>query len=263
MSEKSTNTLLALDIGNTNVVMGIFTHDTLATVRRLSTRSTRTADEAGIMIKMLCQDAGIDPKAIDAVAIASVAPKIGQVYRAMSEDYIGITPLFIHGDIPGFHTSFERPHEIGADRVCDSIAAFQKYGGPLIVLDFGTAITLEAVNEEGVYLGGSIMPGLQTSAEMLKTATALLPEARLVVPDNVIATSTDYAIRAGLLYGSIHGLRGLIAQMRKEMGAPQAKVIATGGQASIVASHIAEIHAIEPNLVLEGIRIIHGWSKSW
>ncbi len=256
-------TLLALDIGNTNVVMGIFVGEELRIVRRLSTRSTRTADEAGIMIKMLCQDGGVDPKAIDAVAVASVAPKIGQVYRSMSEEYLGMTPLFVHGDIPGFTSVFERPHEIGADRVCDAVAGFAKFGGPLIILDFGTAITLEALDEQGVYLGGSILPGLQTSAEMLKSATALLPEARLVVPDHVIATNTDYAIRAGLLWGSIDGLRGVIGRMREEMGAPSAKVIATGGQAHIIADHIPEIHSIEPNLVLEGIHIIYGWSKSW
>lgn len=263
MTKDDKKTLLALDIGNTNVVMGIFLGEELTIVRRLSTRSTRTADEAGIMIKMLCRDGGVEPSDIDAVAIASVAPKIGQVYRNMSEDYLGTTPLFIHGDIPGFHTKFERAHEIGADRVCDAVAGFTKYGGPLIILDFGTAITLEALDEEGVYLGGSILPGLQASAEMLKSATALLPEARLVVPDNVIATNTDYAIRSGLLWGSIDGLRGLISRMRAEMDTPECPVIATGGQARIIAEHIPEIHAIEPNLVLEGIRIIHGWSESW
>lgn len=263
MTPSNEKTLLALDIGNTNVVMGIFQGDELTIVRRLSTRSTRTADEAGIMIKMLCRDGGVEPSAIDAVAIASVAPKIGQVYRNMSEDYLGTTPLFVHGDIPGFESTFERAHEIGADRVCDAVAGFETYGGPLIILDFGTAITLEAIDEKGVYLGGAILPGLQSSVEMLKSTTALLPEARLVVPDHVIATNTDYAIRAGLLWGSIDGLRGLIKRMRGEMNAPDCKVIATGGQARIVAEEIPEIHAIEPDLVLNGIRIIHGWSESW
>jgi len=263
MSDGAPRTLLAFDVGNTHIVLGIFIGNELKIRRRLSTQSSRTSDEAGVLVKMLCQDGGIDPATIDHVAIASVAPKTGMVIGEMSEAYLGIKPLFIHGEIPGFVNRYRNPRAVGADRVCDAVAGFAKYGGPLIVLDFGTAITYDVIARDGAYLGGVIMPGLETSAQTLKQVTALLPEARLTFPDRVIATTTDASIQVGLMHGAIHAIRGLIADIRGELNAPDATVIATGGMARIIAPLLPEVTAIEPNLVLEGIRIIQQWSESW
>lgn len=263
MSDAKERTLLAFDVGNTHIVLGIFVGDELKIRRRLATQSSRTSDEAGLLVKMLCQDGGIDPATIDNVAIASVAPKIGTVIGEMSETILGRKPLFIHGEIPGFVNRYRNPRAVGADRVCDAVAGYQKYGGPLIVLDFGTAITYDVIDADGAYLGGIIMPGLETSAQTLKQVTALLPEARLTFPERVIATTTDHSIQVGLMHGAIHAIRGLIAEIRQELNHPDATVIATGGMARVITPHLPEVHAIEPNLVLEGIRIIQQRSESW
>ena len=255
--------LLAFDVGNTHIVMGIFRDNTLIVRRRLSTQSSRTADEAGVLVKMLCHEAGIDPAMIDAVAIASVAPKTGMVIGEMAESFLHRKPLFVHGEIPGFVNRYRNPRAVGADRVCDAVAGFAKYGGPLIVLDFGTAITFDAIDRDGAYLGGVITPGLETSAQMLKTTTALLPEARLTFPETAIGRTTDQSIQVGLMHGVVHSIRGLIREIRDELGDTDAKVIATGGMARIVAPHIPEVSGLEPNLVLDGIRIIHKWSQTW
>jgi type III pantothenate kinase len=260
---KKTETLLALDVGNTNVVLGIFVNEKLTITRRLSTDSSRTPDEAGMMVKMLCQDGGVDPKDIDAVAIASVAPRAGNVYRRMAKDHLNKTPLFIHGRIPGFVNFCKPARALGADRVCDAVAGYAKYGGPLLVLDFGTAITFDVVGKEGEYLGGAIMPGLEKSSSILKSSTALLPEVRLEMPDKVIATTTDESIRVGLMMGTVHCLRGLIGDYRKVLNAPDMKVISTGGLAKIICPYIPEVTVIEPDLVLDGIYLIHQWSKKW
>ncbi|MCB2201042.1 type III pantothenate kinase [bacterium] len=262
MSDNS-QLLLAFDVGNTHIVMGIFRNGDLVVRRRMSTQSSRTSDEAGVLVKMLCQDGGIDPAQIDAVAIASVAPKTGMVIGEMAESFLGCKPLFVHGEIPGFANHYRNPRAVGADRVCDAVAGFAKYGGPLLILDFGTAITFDAIEHDGAYMGGVIMPGIETSAQMLKTTTALLPEARLTFPENAIGKTTDESIQIGLMTGAVFSIRGIIQRMRDELGDSDATVIATGGMAKIIVPHLPEVKSIEPNLVLEGIRIIHQWSKLW
>lgn len=257
------NTLLALDVGNTHTVLGIFAGDDLLIRRRLTTKHARTPDEAWIMVKMLCSDGGVDPSTIDAVAISSVAPRTGRDFGEMVEQYLKLQPLFVHGEIPGFVNRYRNPRAVGADRVCASVAGLEKYGAPLLILDFGTAITIDVLDREGAYLGGVIMPGLEASASILKTSTALLPEARLSFPEHAIGTTTDYSIRSGLMFGAVHALRGMIAQVREEMGEPDAKVIATGGAARTLVPLLDEVTGFDQNLVLEGIRIIQRWSETW
>lgn len=263
MSTKKPETLLALDIGNTHVVLGIFIDGELKIRRKLSTLNSRTPDEAGVLVKMLCQEGGVDTRDLTDVAIASVSPSTGRVFKEMTLHYLGLKPLSIHGEIPGFTNEYRNPRNVGADRVCDSISAFDKYGGPVLIVDFGTAITIDVVDEDGAYKGGVIMPGLETSSATLKKATALLPEARLIMPKRHIGTTTDESIRIGIMMGAIYSLRGLIASIRDQLDAPDAKVIATGGMAKYVAPYMDEVHAIEPNLVLEGIYTIYQRSKEW
>jgi len=181
----------------------------------------------------------------------------------MAESFLHCKPLFIHGEIPGFVNLYRNPRAVGADRVCDAVAGFAKYGGPLIVLDFGTAITFDAIDRDGGYLGGVIMPGLESSAQMLKTTTALLPEARLVYPKTAIGQTTDESIQVGLMHGAVHAIRGIIREIREQLGDSEAKLVATGGMAAMVQPHLPELHALEPNLVLNGIRIIHERSLTW
>lgn len=258
MSEvKNNDLLLALDIGNTYIHLGLFEGEDLIIRRKLSSLQTRTPDEAGILVKLLCQDSGVDPKDLRGVGIASVAPWTGQVYAEMSLSYLGHRPFFVHGELPGFDNRYRNPKAVGADRVSNAVAGYELVKGPLLVLDFGTAITFDVINRDGAYLGGVIMPGLENSARMLKKTTALLPEARLKVPDAVIGVTTDHSIQAGLVRGTIHALRGLIADLREEMGEPEAAVIATGGMARVVVPHLPEVERIVPDLVLDGIRMLY------
>ncbi|MBS1262637.1 MAG: Type III pantothenate kinase [Calditrichaeota bacterium] len=255
--DRSGGPLLALDIGNTHVQLGLFDGDALRIRRKLSSNSTRTSDEAGVLVTLLCRDSGVDPKQLAGVGIASVAPRTGQVYAEMSESYLGHKPFFVHGELPGFVNHYRNPRAVGADRVSNAVAGYAKYGGPLLVLDFGTAITFDVIGGAGEYLGGVILPGLETSAGMLKRTTALLPEARLKVPRHVIGRTTDQSIQAGLVRGTIHALRGMISDLRAEMDEPEAKVVATGGMARMIVPHLPEVNEIAPDLVLEGIRILY------
>ncbi len=254
-------TLLALDIGNTNVVLGIFRNGELIIRRRLATRSGRTADEAGILVKMLCRDGGVDPEQINAVAIASVAPKIGMVYGEMSRSFLDCEPYFIDGEAPGFVNRVRDPLTVGADRVCSSVAGYERHGGPLLILDFGTAITIDVIDSEGGYLGGVILPGLETSIETLKRVTALLPSVRLKMPDSAIGTTTESCIQVGIVRGAVAAIRGLITDIREELGVTKVRVIATGGFAPVITKHLPEVSETVPDLVLEGIRLVYQRSR--
>jgi len=208
-------------------------------------------------VSMLCRDGGVEPSEINAVAIASVSPRIGMVYGEMAKNYLNCDPFFIHGEVPGFLNKYRNPRAVGADRVCDSVAGFEKYGGPLLIIDFGTAATIDVIDEEGAYLGGVILPGPETSVEALHQAAAMLPKVHLTMPDIVIGRTTEQSIRVGLMRGTVEGLRGLISEIRKELENPEAKVIATGGLAPQIVKYLPEVSAVEPDLVLEGIRLIY------
>lgn len=268
--------LLAIDIGNTTVAFGLFDDRTLLHHWRVQSDRDKTGDEYGVLLRNLFAFAGLDPGALPgqhpasgpapvspgvAVIISSVVPPLTPVFQTLSHDLFG-TKAFVVG--PGLRTGmpilYDAPLEVGADRVVAAVAAFEKYGGPCIVLDFGTATTFDAVSAKGEYLGGAIAPGVQISAEALYLKTAKLPRIEVRKPARVVGKTTVGSMQSGLYFGYVGLVRNIVDEMRRELGA-EARVIATGGFADEIAPEIGAIAAVEPNLVLEGLRIIYERNK--
>ncbi len=248
--------LLAIDIGNTTIAMGIFDGKTL--LRDWSVRSERekTSDEYSIMLLELLRIASIDPAAVRSVIISSVVPPLTPAFQALSQNLFGIKALIVG---PGLKTGmpilYENPGEVGADRVVASIAAFEGHGGPCIVVDFGTATTFDAVSAKGEYLGGSIAPGIQISAEALYLRTAKLPRIEVAKPKKAIGRTTVASMQSGIYFGYIGLVNAIIAEIKKELGA-EPKVVVTGGFAVQLGPEIEAVNQHEPHLVLEGLRIV-------
>ena len=248
--------LLAVDIGNTTIAMGIFKGKKL--LKNWSARSERekTADEYSILLGELLRSAAIDPALIRGVIISSVVPPLTPAFQALSQNLFGIKALVVG---PGLRTGmpilYENPSEVGADRVVASIASFEKYGGPCIVVDFGTATTFDAVTAKGEYLGGAIAPGIQISAEALYLRTAKLPRIEVVKPKKAIGKTTVASMQSGIFYGYIGLVNTIIVEITKELGA-EPKIIVTGGFAAQLGQEIRPAHYNEPHLVLEGLRVV-------
>ena len=249
--------LLAIDVGNTNIVIGVFRGETLVHSWRLTTIRERTADELGILLSDLCDRHEVRQSEISGIVIASVVPPLTGTLIAMVTQYFGRVPLLfepaVNGGIP---ILIDNPAEVGADRVVNSIAAFATYGKglPIIVIDFGTATTFDAVSAKGDYLGGVICPGPQVSADALVQRTAKLPRIDLRKPPRVIGTNTIAAMQAGLFWGYVDMVEGLVRRMKLELGGG-AVVVATGGLASIVAPESKTIDHVDPELTLRGLRL--------
>lgn len=249
--------LLAVDIGNTNVALGIFQGDRLQHHWRLATSVSRTADEAWIILRALCQSEGVDPARVGGVAIASVVPDLTSMFAAMGREHFEVEPYEARADTaPSLKIHYRDPGAVGADRICDAVAGFAKHGGPLIVVDFGTATTFDVIDEKGEYLGGMITPGIELAVKILHQAAARLPKVTLAFPPRVIADNTEESIQAGLLYGSVEIMEGLCRRIRKELGR-DAKIIVTGGLSTVIAVRSSMISAVEPYLVLDGLRILY------
>jgi len=250
--------LLAIDVGNTNIVIGVFRGETLAHSWRLTTIRERTSDELGILISDLCDRNDIRQSEISGIVIASVVPPLTGSLVTMVMDYFGRVPLIfepaVNGGIP---ILIDNPAEVGADRVVNSIAAFAAYGGkglPIIVVDFGTATTFDAVSAKGEYLGGIICPGPQVAADALFQRAAKLPRIEVRKPARVIGTNTVAAMQSGTFWGYVDMVEGLVRRMKLELGGA-AVVVATGGLASIVAPESKMIEHIDQELTLRGLRL--------
>ncbi|MBC8478741.1 MAG: type III pantothenate kinase [Candidatus Delongbacteria bacterium] len=253
--------LLAIDIGNTNTVLGLFNGEKLEAHFRLSTYNSRTIDETYALLFALMQAQKIKPRLIDAVAISSVVPDGTFVYQKMAEAYFKTQPLNISWkDYPKLPVTYPRPDTLGADRFCNAVAGVVKYGQPLIVIDFGTATSFDIVNGRGEFIGGVIAPGLSLAAE-LHTRAAKLPKISLEFPPQVIGDNTVHAIQSGTLWGTVAMLEGMVARITKEIG-EQPHIIATGGMAGAITRNTEIIQHVEPYLVLEGIRIIYDYWKT-
>lgn len=253
--------LLAVDVGNTNIVIGVFRGETLIHSWRLTTIRDRTADELGILITDLCDRYEIRQPEISGIVIASVVPPLTSTLVAMVAEYFGRVPLLFEPAVnAGIPVLIDNPAEVGADRVVNSIAAFASYGAglPIVVIDFGTATTFDAVSAKGEYLGGVICPGPQVSADALVQRTAKLPRIDVRKPARVIGTSTIGAMQSGLFWGYVDMVEGLVRRMKVELGG-SATVVATGGLASIVAPEATCVDHVDQELTLRGLRLV--WER--
>lgn len=249
--------ILVFDVGNTNMVIGVFEKEKLLTHWRVRTDILRTADEYGMMLNALFNYHGMDMSKIAAVVISSVVPTLMLELNWMSERYFHCKPLVVGPGIKtGLAIKYENPREVGADRVVNAVGAYAKYGGPLIIIDFGTATTFCVVNEEGEYLGGAIAPGIRISTEALVSRAAKLPRVEMVKPKSIIGKNTVASMQAGIVYGFVGQVEGIVNRMKAELqGTP--KVVATGGLAVNIASETDCIDVVDDLLTLEGLRIIY------
>ena len=249
--------LLVIDIGNTNTSLGVFDGETLATHWRLTTARARTVDELGVLARNLFALAGLDFKAIDAIAVASVVPPLNFTLKRMAEVYFQLTPLFIdHTVDTGLPILYHPASDVGADRIVDAVAAIHRYGAPCIVVDFGTATTFDAINSTGEYLGGVITPGITISADALFERAAKLPRVEIKRPQKVIGSATVEAMQSGLYHGYVGLVDGILRKMIAELGGSP-RVIATGGLAPLIATGSEFIEHVDETLTLEGLRLIY------
>lgn len=253
--------LLVIDAGNTNTSLGVYEGTELVAHWRLTTARNRTVDEYGVHARNLFELAGLDFKAINAIAIASVVPPLNYTLKRMAEVYFHLTPLFVDHTTPiGLRILYEPASDVGADRLVDAVAATHKYGAPAIIVDFGTATTFNAINSSGDYVGGVITPGIMISADALFERTAKLPRVDIKRPGTVIGSSTIAAMQSGLYHGYVGLVDGVLRKMLNEMGGSP-RVIATGGLAPLIATGSALIELVDDTLTLEGLRLVHERSQ--
>lgn len=249
--------LLAIDIGNTNVVWGVFDDRTLKGHWRLATDLSRTADEYGVLFVAILRQAGVDLDRITDAILSSVVPSLTAVFDEMVETYFRVSPLVVSTDLDlGIRIAYPNPREIGSDRLVNAVAAYARYKTGLIIVDFGTATTFCVVSAGGEYLGGAIAPGLRIASEALFARTAKLPKVDLVRPKTVIGQDTAAGIQSGLIFGYAGLVDGLVTRMETELG-QKAFVIATGGLASLIAPESRTIQEVRPFLTLEGLEVIY------
>jgi type III pantothenate kinase len=249
--------LLAIDIGNTNIAAGVFEGKKLSRHWKIQSEREKTCDEYAVSLLSLFSFSGLDTKKITGIIISSVVPPLTPIFQNLGLEQFGLKPLVLG---PGLKTGmpilYENPLEVGADRIASSVAGFTKHGGPLIIVDFGTATTFDAVSVRGEYLGGAIAPGIQIAAEALSEKTAKLPRVEIRVPKTVIGRSTVASMHSGLYFGYVGLVSFVIDTMKTELG-KESGVIATGGLASLFSQKIETIEHFEPHLVLEGLRILY------
>lgn len=254
--------ILAVDIGNTNIVLGVYRQRTLLHHFRISTARSSTVDEYGVLIHNLFSMSGLSLKEVEGVIISSVVPPLVQVIVEMCNKYIGKEPLLVGPGIKtGLNLRYENPREVGADRIVNAVAAIEQYKCPLVVVDFGTATTFDCIDAGANYLGGAIVPGLGISTEALYQRASKLPRIELEKPKKVIGRNTVHAMQAGIIFGYAGQVEGIVRRIKQEMNAKELKVIATGGLAPLIAGETDCIDEVNPLLTLEGLRIVYERNK--
>lgn len=248
--------LLVIDLGNTNLTVGVYRQDDLAYHWRLSTDAQRTKDEYGLQLLGLLSHCDFEIQDLRGIVLSSVVPPLTEWVTLACQDYLRQQPLLVSADLKlNIHVGYDDPAAVGADRIADAVAVMARFGGPACVIDFGTATTFNALTGEGEYLGGAIMPGLATSAQALVARTAKLPPVELKAPPSPIGHNTVHAMQAGLIFGYVALVEGMVARFRAELG-EDTRVIATGGHVDKIAALTECIQHVEPWLTLEGLKLI-------
>ncbi|NLK22172.1 MAG: type III pantothenate kinase [Epulopiscium sp.] len=249
--------ILAIDVGNTNIVLGAYEKEKLIAYWRMTTHAYKSADELGMFIYDLLQHNDVDTRKVEQVVIASVVPDIMYSLEHGIRKYLKVNPLIVGPGIKtGLNIRIDNPKELGADRIANAVATLSLYGGPAIVIDFGTATTFDIICESGSYVGGVISPGLSISADALWQRAAKLPKVEIQKPEKIIGKNTVDSMQAGLVYGYIGQIDYIIKRIKKEMKAPKVKVIATGGLAKVIAPESKTIEEVNGLLTLQGLKII-------
>ncbi|MFC5704255.1 type III pantothenate kinase [Cohnella faecalis] len=249
--------ILVVDVGNTNIVLGLYEGRTLTHHWRLSTNRSSTVDEYGVLIFNLFQIAGVRSSQIEGVILSCVVPPIMNTLEQLSVKYVGKQPLVVGPGIKtGLNIRYENPREVGADRIVNAVAGIEQYGTPLVVVDFGTATTFDYIDATGAYIGGAIVPGIGISAEALYQRAAKLPRIELARPRTVIGRNTVAAMQAGIIFGYAGQVDGIVRRIGKEFGV-KPRVIATGGLAELISAESETIEKVDPLLTLEGLRIVY------
>ncbi len=249
--------LLAIDIGNTRINLGLWEGESLSSHWCISTQHHRTPDEYAVIILSLFSQVGFSPGEVEGVVISSVVPPLTSTFEEISQRYFNLSPLVVRAGVrTGVRIRYENPREVGADRVANAAAVFRLYGGPACVVDFSTATIFDAISREGDYLGGAIAPGIAIAAEALFLHAAKLPRVELERPPRAIGTNTAHSIQSGLIFGYAGLVEGMVARFREELG-PDMKVIATGPYAQLIAGETRAIQIVDPWLTLKGLRIIY------
>jgi type III pantothenate kinase len=254
--------LLVFDVGNTNIVLGVFKDSKLVVDWRVSTARHRTADEYGMLMRDLFESQRLSFSRIKAVVLSSVVPPLNFSLEQMCKKYFGLQPVIVGPGIKtGMPIKYENPREVGADRIVNAVAGYETYGGPLIIVDFGTATTFCAVSERGEYLGGAIAPGMGISTEALFARAAKLPRVEISKPPSVIGKTTIYSMQSGIFYGFVGQVDEIVRRMKAEMkGEPT--VIATGGLADLIFTESKTVDKVDHMLTLTGLRIVYERNKS-
>ena len=249
--------LLAADIGNTNIILGVFDGDRLKGTWRIATGVHRMPDEYANLILDLLDRQGLAASQVTGAVLCSVVPPLVGIFQEVCQRYFQVSPLLVEAGVKtGMRISMDNPREVGADRIVNAVAAHELYGGPVIVIDLGTATTFDAVSEEGDYLGGAIAPGIAIATEALFTRTAALPRMELVHPKRAIGRSTVAAMQSGIVFGYVGLIEGIVSRIKEELES-KAKVVATGGYAELLAEETTVIEVVNPDLTLVGLRLIY------
>jgi len=251
--------LLAIDIGNTHTVLGIFHEEKLTEHFRVTSNHALTADECGVLVKQLFPD----HKKVKDVIICSVVPPLSPIYQEMCKKFLKVDPVLVNWNLPlGIKILYDDPSQVGADRIANAVAAYKIYGGPVIVVDLGTATTFDVISEEGEYLGGAIAPGIETSSLNLFKRAAQLLKVSLERPGQAIGRNTEESLRSGIIFGSVDQIDGMVNRIKDELETKhrikkKPEVIATGGLAGLIAQESKTIEKVSPTLTLEGLRRIY------
>ena len=254
--------LLVIDVGNTNITLGVFNKDELFGTFRMKTKQPRTSDEYGITLQELVERHGIESSKINAVIIASVVPDVMHSLGSAIIKYFGVKPVVVSAGIKtGIRIVTENPRQVGPDRIVDAVGAYTLYGGPTIVVDFGTATTYDLVTEDGRFVGGVTSPGIRTSANALWQQAAKLPEIEIRKPQYILAKDTVTSMQGGLVYGYIGQTEYIIRKMKEESGLGKINVVATGGLGKMIAQETSFINYYDANLTLKGLQIIYDKQK--